>query len=103
IAATGSSYTSGGDSSIHRNVLPSDFCSQAGRTPTCWRDYLSTEPLLWDFYRNAIGKPDQLRQRVAFALGQLVVVSGVSIDSTYGMRNYHNTLLQNAFGNYRQV
>jgi uncharacterized protein (DUF1800 family) len=104
MALAGSSYTSGGGPEVHQNALPAAFCDlppHAG--PTCWRDNLSTEPLVWDFYRNAIAQPDQLRQRVAFALQQLVVVSGVEVDSTYGMRNYHNALLQNAFGNYRQV
>ena len=31
------------------------------------------------------------------------VVSGNEADGTYGFRNYHNALLDNAFGNYRQV
>jgi len=50
--------------------------------------------------------PDPLRQRVAFALSQIVVISdrlealGVEPD---GMANYYDMLVTNAFGNYRQL
>jgi uncharacterized protein (DUF1800 family) len=99
-----SSYASGGSGNVHQNTGNTEFCRQASHAgENCWRDNFSTQPLLWDFYRNATSRPDQLRQRVAFALAQLVVVSGLDIEGTYGMRYYHNTLLQNAFGNYRQV
>jgi uncharacterized protein (DUF1800 family) len=98
-----SSYTSGGGSGI-TTVTDVDFCSRpANEGPYCWRDNYSTEPLQWDFYRNAVMKPDQLRQRVAFALGQIVVISGYEVAGTYGFRRYHNHLLDNAFGNYREV
>ena len=59
--------------------------------------------MTWDFYRNATQNADQLRQRVAFALQQIVVVNNLDVEGTYGLRNYHNTLLDNAFTNYRQV
>ena len=98
--ATGSSYARGESDLIHK-AHNGDFC--AARGSNCWRDWYSTDPLLWDFYRNAIGQPDQLRQRVAYALGQIVVVSAVEVSGTYGFRNYHNALLANAFGNYREV
>jgi uncharacterized protein (DUF1800 family) len=99
-AATGSSYTRGGDATIH-TTLVEDFC--ATRNSHCWRDYFSTEPLMWDFYRNAVTQTDQLRQRVAFALSQINVVSSVEVAGTYGFRHHHNMLLGNAFGNYREV
>ncbi|HEX6703157.1 MAG TPA: DUF1800 family protein [Albitalea sp.] len=99
-----SRYSSGGGGEVHQNTSNTAFCDQAAHQgATCWRDWFSAEPLLWDFYRNAIGQPDQLRQRVAFALGQWLVVSGVSIEGTYGLRSYHNALVANAFGNYRQL
>lgn len=101
LGTTGSSYTRGGDARIDRTADGVDPCAAAG--DTCWRDYYSTEPLLWDFYRNAIGRPDQLRQRVAFALAQILVVSEHEVSGTYGWRVYHNALLNNAFGNYREV
>ena len=99
-----SRYTSGGTARIHQNTSSTGFCDLSAHAgPNCWRDNHSTTPLVWDFYRNATTRSDQLRQRVAFALQQIVVVSGVDSDSTYGMRNYQNMLLDNAFGNYRQV
>jgi hypothetical protein len=100
MAATGSRYTSGRGDAVHINDN-GNFC--LGREDTCWRDWFSSEPLLWDFYRNALTQPDQLRQRVAFALAQIVVVSNLEVGGTYGWRQYHNTLLDNAFGNYRDV
>ncbi|MDL2338416.1 MAG: DUF1800 domain-containing protein [Pseudomonadota bacterium] len=104
MALTNSRYTSGGDGTVHKNTSQTGYCDQPAHTgPNCWRDNYSTIPLVWDFYRNATTRPDQLRQRVAFALQQIVVVSGNEADGTYGFRNYQNTLLDNAFGNYRQV
>lgn len=97
-----STYTRGGSSAIHTHTSKSSgFCDKRGSN--CWRDYYSTTPLVWDFYRNATTKTDQLRQRVAFALQQIVVVSGVEISGTYGMRAYNNMLMANAFGNYRDI
>ncbi len=100
---SGSAYRAGGDDTIH-TIKTSDFCrDQRGGDNNCWRDYYSSEPLLWDFYRNALGQPDQLRQRVALALKQIVVISNYEVEGTYGQREYHNMLLANAFGNYRDI
>ena len=96
-----SKYTSGMGGEIHQFTGSGEFC--AGKGGNCWRDWSSTTPLLWDFYRNAVNQPDQLRQRVALALQQIVVVSNLEVSGTYGFRNYQNSLLDNAFGNYRQV
>lgn len=99
-----SRYSSGGNATVHQNTSNTSYCDQPSHAgPNCWRDNFSSIPLVWDFYRNATTRPDQLRQRVAFALQQILVVSGVELDGTYGLRNYQNTLLDNAFGNYRQV
>lgn len=100
LAATGSSYTSGQTDTIHKPE-GTDFCATRGND--CWRDWYSSQPLVWDFYRNAVTQPDQLRQRVAFALSQILVISNVEVSGTYGFRYYHNMLLANAFGNYREV
>lgn len=43
----------------------------------CYRNHYSMYPLQRDFFSRALYMPDQLRQRVAFALHQLVVVSGI--------------------------
>jgi uncharacterized protein (DUF1800 family) len=99
-----SRYRSGGGDGIHRNTSQVAYCDQPAHAgPTCWRDSYSHQPLLWDFYRNATTQPDQLRQRMAFALGQIVVVSANTIESTYGLRHYHGMLLSQAFGNWREL
>jgi len=99
-----SRYTLGNGDAIHKNTSSTGFCDQpAYAGANCWRDWYSSAPLAWDFYRNATQGADQLRQRVAFALQQIVVVNNLDVEGTYGLRNYHNTLLDNAFGNYRQV
>jgi uncharacterized protein (DUF1800 family) len=99
--APASHYTRGGGPAFHQYTGTINFCD--GRDANCWRDWSSNQPLLWDFYRNAVGNPDQLRQRVAFALSQIVVVSNTEVEGTYGLRNYQNMLLDGAFGNYRDV
>lgn len=102
MALATSRYTSGGSDAVHKHTVANqDFCT--GRGSDCWRDYSSTTPLVWDFYRNATTEPDQLRQRVALALQQILVVSNLEVSGTYGFRYYYNTLLQEALGNYREV
>ncbi|WP_084645514.1 DUF1800 domain-containing protein [Marinimicrobium agarilyticum] len=49
---------------------------------------------------------DQLRQRIAFALSQIFVISNVSdvlYNDTRGIADYHDTLARHAFGNYREL
>ncbi len=101
LSQSGSKYTSGKGGEVHQYTGKGKFCD--GKGDTCWRDWSSTEPLVWDFYRNAMTQPDQLRQRMSFALQQIVVVNNLEVSGTYGFRNYYNDLMGNAFGNYRQV
>ncbi|TDM09942.1 MAG: DUF1800 domain-containing protein [Ideonella sp. MAG2] len=104
LASSGSRYSLGLGDAIHRDTSGKEFCSlPAYAGPNCWRDWYSTQPLVWDFYRNATTQPDQLRQRVALALQQILVVNNQEVSGTYGFRLYHNTLLEQAFGNYREV
>jgi len=74
-----------------------------GSAATCLRDNYSMFPLQMQFFRNALTGPDQLRQRVAFALSQIFVVSGLEVPQPYGMAAYQNLLLNDAFGNFRQL
>lgn len=97
-----SRYTRGGTDAIHKTTA-TDFCTANRLGASCWRDYYSHEPLANDFFRNAILNPDQLRQRMALALQQILVVSSLEVEGTYGLRQWHNQFLVNAFGNYRQV
>jgi len=54
------------------------------------------------FLYNAMNGPDQLRQRMAFALGQIWVVSGLKLPVD-AMQSYLQLLQDNAFANYRTV
>lgn len=55
------------------------------------------------FFQNAVGGQDQLRQRVAFALGQITVVSGVKLPFYHQMMPYEQMLLNDAFGTYHAL
>nr|WP_136249465.1 DUF1800 domain-containing protein [Ningiella ruwaisensis] len=61
----------------------------------------------WVFYRNAVHGEDQLRQRMAFALSQIMVVSNGSggllgiFPQTVGY--YQDVLAEHAFGNYQDL
>ncbi len=55
--------------------------------------------------RNALHGEDQLRQRVAFALSEIFVVSqlGALADQPWGLADYYDTLARHAFGDYRAL
>jgi len=69
----------------------------------CSRDNYTLYPLQNRFFQNALYGEDQLRQRVAFALHQIIVVSGVDITQPSWMAPYLQVLDRNAFGSYRQL
>jgi uncharacterized protein (DUF1800 family) len=72
-------------------------------TGTCVRDNYSMYPLQVRFFQNALGGQDQLRQRVAFALQQILVASGLTIAQPSWMAPYLQTFDKDAFGNFRQL
>jgi uncharacterized protein (DUF1800 family) len=52
--------------------------------------------------------PDQLRQRVAFALSQIVIAADIGNEDMTGnptamVQQYNDILTRNAFGNYRTL
>lgn len=57
------------------------------------------------WFRNSLNGDDQLRQRVAFALSEVMVVSelGVLSNQPYALASYYDILARNAFGNYRDL
>lgn len=70
----------------------------------CNRDNFSIYPLQRTFYTNALYGPDQLRQRVAFALHQIMVVSANSeVNRPSWMTVYLQALDRNAFGDYKTL
>jgi uncharacterized protein (DUF1800 family) len=74
-----------------------------GSPSTCVRDNYTMYPLQVRFFQNALDGDDQLRQRVALALHEILVVSGVKVTQPSQMAPYLNMLLGNAFENYRKV
>ncbi len=55
------------------------------------------------WWHNALAAPDQLRQRVAWALAQIWVIAGSPNGTVKGTSHYYDLLLQNSFGNYRDL
>jgi uncharacterized protein (DUF1800 family) len=57
------------------------------------------------WFRNSLSGNDQLRQRVAFALSEIMVVSqlGALQQAPYSLASYYDMLAQNAFGNFRDL
>jgi uncharacterized protein (DUF1800 family) len=58
------------------------------------------------FFSQAVEGPDALRQRVAFALSELFVVSAVDAEvrnNPEGLAAYFDLLSQHAFGNFREL
>lgn len=57
------------------------------------------------WFRNAVNGPDQLRQRVAFALSEIMVVSQQSVLQRFpfALADYYDTLARNAFGDFRTL
>ncbi|MGY0194607.1 DUF1800 domain-containing protein [Leptothrix sp. BB-4] len=67
---------------------------------------VSRNEVQYAFWRNAVTAPDQLRQRVAWALAQIFVVSAA--DSTVGERPrgvmaYHDLLATTGLGSFREL
>lgn len=86
---------------------PADCDSDQTVTPdvpvTCFRDTYSMYPVQSWFFKEAYYGDAQLRHRVAWALGQIWVISGVDTQQSRHMTEYHKILSANAFGNYRTL
>ena len=64
----------------------------------------NVQPIQTAFFQNALTGQDQLRQRVAFILSQIWVVSQpAGLPQAYAYPPYWRILRDNAFGNYRDV
>jgi len=91
---------------------PEDFYALPQTPPTdcppgtpCQRDNYTMWRLQQIFYRNALNAPDQLRQRIFFALNQIHVTSAADGPLNYAdrMTNYLQMQEADAFGNFRQI
>ena len=72
-------------------------------TGTCVRDNYTMYPLQVTFFTNALTGSDQLRQRVAFALQQIMVTSALTINQPSWMSPYLQIFSQDAFSNFRTL
>jgi uncharacterized protein (DUF1800 family) len=82
--------------------LNDQFAAPASTYPDPDPTVTSLGPTQQVFFTNALTGPDQLRQRVAFALSQIWVTSGNTIPPQ-GMAPYMRLLLQDALTNYRTL
>ena len=95
--------------SLHRPVVMSDFAAynrggQNAVNGVNERPGQAHRLNVW--WNHALDAPDQLRQRVAFALSQVLVISdqnGTVNAWQEGAANYYDVLVKGAFGNYRQL
>jgi uncharacterized protein (DUF1800 family) len=56
------------------------------------------------WFQNSVRGPDQLRQRVAWALSQIMVVSQNPLSGyPFGLADYYDMLARDAFGDYRRL
>lgn len=90
---------------LYPQFYPAAPAPPCDSTTTCFRDNYTLYPLQKQFFTNALSQPDQLRQRVAFALHQFIVVGGVQLNGneTSWYAPYLQTIDRNAFGNFRTL
>ena len=83
------------------------LADQFSMSASAWPDPIDSSEglsrLQQSFFTNAMTGNDQLRQRVAFALGQIFVVSGVKDTRFAQMVPYVRMLNSSAFGNFRSL
>ncbi len=85
---------------LHRSYLDAEAARLAGT------GNISESTFYESWWQQAVAGDDQLRQRVAFALSQIFVVSFADANlRNYprGMASYYDTLGEHAFGNYRNL
>ncbi|HKP70743.1 MAG TPA: DUF1800 family protein, partial [Pyrinomonadaceae bacterium] len=83
-------------------TAPPSTCS-AATFPACFREHYTMTPLQAWFFKEAMYGNAQLRHRMAWALGQIWVTSGNTIQQSSHAIAYHRILSTHAFGNYRNL
>lgn len=86
--------------SLHRRPLEEFALTLAANTT------ISRDDRLRQWYRVAAGSPDQLRQRLAYSLSQILVVSDLSdalSQEPLLVADWNDMLARHAFGNYRDL
>ena len=83
--------------------LTSQFATPVTAYPAPGGAETDLGPLQQRFWVHALTGQDQLRQRVALALGEIFVIGGDKIGDPTGYTNYLKLLNSDAFTNYRQI
>lgn len=88
---------------LHRPLTEQRIAAQVLVDPQNAQAYRAFRVQRW--WETALAAPDQLRQRVAFALSQILVISDVgALDrQPIELSEYYDILVRNAFGNYRDL
>ena len=92
---------------VQQTGLPDFLTTQLNLPVTTYPDPAPGETglgaLQQRFFTLILYAPDQLRQRVAFALGQIFVIAGDKINTPQAFTPYLDLLDNDAFANYRQI
>ncbi len=92
--------------SIFNDLLSHRQVTGYNRGGTSDSPFLFGNNMMTTFARAAIQGEDQLRQRVAFALSQIMVVSrrDANLENRcLGVADYYDIFVKNAFGNYQDI
>jgi uncharacterized protein (DUF1800 family) len=79
---------------------------QGYQAATTGKTKANSDDVIFSFWKRAIAAPDQLRQRVGFALSQIFVISMLQDcvnNQPRAAAHYLDTLTSQAFGNYRPL
>jgi uncharacterized protein (DUF1800 family) len=79
------------------------FTNPSPEYSVCIRDHYSMYPIQKWFFTEAFYGAPQLRHRVAWALSQIWVISGVDTQQSSWMIAYHQQISKNAFGNWKNL
>jgi|GEM_PF-1531650 len=88
-----------------RPLVPATPDAACAADPACIRDNYRMYPVQQEFFYKALTQPDQLRQRMVFALDQIWVISAQwtgNFEASW-MGYYLQVLDQGAFGNWRDL
>jgi len=85
-----------------QNLSPTTHLSYYNQVSIAADDQWSQHVNAW--WMRSLTANDQLRQRVAYALSQIMVIGQNGVDADMrALSNYYDVLLRNAFGNYRDL
>ena len=93
--------------SLNLNYVLTEITEEGARDDDGQLTFEKRQTPTFSFWINAIDGDDQLRQRMAFALSQILVISHSEGNFLFEVPNtvahYQDILVSNAFGNYRDL